>query len=109
MENVAKSLSEILLDPNNSEKISLQTEDGQNILFEQVAIIPHYIDEEKVICCALRPVEPIGDIDKNAILFFSLEQTEDGEEFISLIDDEDLIEELHDILVNMAEEEEQKN
>lgn len=99
-----KSLAEILLDENNNDPISLQTEEGKNIKFQQIAIIPHEIEDQKKICCALRPIEGTeGQLDENAILFFSLEIGEEGEEYISLIDDEDVIEELHQILVEMIQ------
>jgi len=106
-EQTTKSLSEILLDENNNDPISLQTEEGKNIKFQQIAIIPHEIDDERKICCALRPIEGAEGLDENAILFFSLEFTEEGEEYISLVDDEDLIEELHAALVEMLPIEEE--
>lgn len=107
MEKTTKSLSEILLDENNNDPISLQTEEGKNIKFQQIAIIPHEIDGERTICCALRPIEGAEELDKDTILFFSLDFTEDGEEYISLIDEEDLIEELHQALVEMLPIEEE--
>ena len=92
-----------LFDENNCDPIVLFSENGEEVSFEQIALIPI---EEKMYAI-LKPVVPIEGLGENEGLVFSIEVNEEnGEEFLVLVADEKIIDavfEIYDELVNEAE------
>ena len=98
-----KNPIDALFDENNCDPIVLFSENGEEISFEQIALIPI---EEKMYAI-LKPVVPIEGLGENEGLVFSIEVNEEnGEEFLVLVADEKIIDavfEIYDELVNEAE------
>ena len=76
-----------LFDENNNDAIILSNENGEEIAFEQVAIIP--ISE--TVYAILKPVNPMEGVGEDEGLVFSIEKNEEGEEYLALTVDEDII------------------
>ena len=93
-----------LFDENNNDAIILSNENGEEIAFEQVAIIP--ISE--TVYAILKPVNPMEGVGEDEGLVFSIEQNEEGEEYLALTVDEDIIDAVftvYEALVNAEYEE----
>ncbi|MCD8200645.1 MAG: DUF1292 domain-containing protein [Clostridia bacterium] len=59
MGNEEKDIIDILMDDDNHDPIPLYTEGGEEVLFDQVAVIP-YNDRVYAILAPLTPFEDIG-------------------------------------------------
>lgn len=94
-----KSVFEKLLDPEDNSNIVLYGEDNKPTEFEQYALIP-YGDKVYAI---LRPVEKMEGLDEDAGLVFELEETEEGEEELTYIDDQKIIDAVFDIYENLED------
>lgn len=83
-----KEMGEIekLLDEENSDNIVLVGEDGKEVEFIQIALIP--IDEK--VYAILQPVELFDDMEDDEAFVFSVEDI-DGEDAIVLVSDEDVV------------------
>lgn len=91
-----------LFDENNNENIILFNEKGEEIAFEQIAIIP--IKER--IFCILKPVILISGMDPAEGLVFEV-VTENEEEKIVLVTDETIIDEVFDIYLGLIEKDDE--
>lgn len=76
-----------LFDENNNDIIILFNEKNEEIEFEQIAVIPL---AEKVYAI-LKPVKPMEGLGEDEGLVFSIEQNDEGEEYLVLVVDEELI------------------
>lgn len=76
-----------LYDENNNDAIILFNEKGEEIAFEQIAIIP--ISEK--VYAILKPIQPMDGVGEDEGLVFSIEQNDEGEEYLALTVDEDII------------------
>ena len=93
-----------LFDENNNDAIILSNENGEEIAFEQVAIIP--ISEK--VYAILKPIQPMDGVGEDEGLVFSIEKNEEGEEYLALTVDEDIIDAVftvYETLVNAEYEE----
>ena len=82
-----KSVFDKLLDPNDDSNIILYDEKEEEVEFEQIAIIP--VKEE--VYAILKPVKKLDGLEDDQALVFSLEETEEGEELLNVVEDDDII------------------
>ena len=84
-----KSVFDKLFDENDESNIVLYDEKERPVEFEQHGTIP--IKEQ--VYAILRPVNKLEgfDLEEDQGLVFLLEETEDGEELLTLVEDEDII------------------
>jgi len=82
-----KSVFDKLLDPNDESNIILYDEKEEEVEFEQIAIIP--VKEE--VYAILKPVKKLDGLEDDQALVFSLEETEEGEELLNVVEDDDII------------------
>lgn len=82
-----KTIFEKLFDENDDSNIILYDEEEKAVEFEQIAIIP--VKED--VYAILKPVKPMEGMDEDTGLVFLLEESEDGEEFLNVVEDEDII------------------
>lgn len=87
-ELVPISIIDVLLDPDNRDPVVLMGEDGKELKFEQVAVIPHDKEGEKRLYCILHPITPIEGIGEDEAVVFVCDRTEDGEDIIRVEEDE---------------------
>lgn len=104
-----KNPIDCLFDENDNSPISLFNEKGEEVKFEQIAIIP--IDEQ--IYAILKPMEEMEGIGEDEALVFEIVEGEagDGEEggdFLNLVSDIDIIDKVFDIYNKLMDEEEAK-
>ena len=92
------SLLDTLLDPENCENIGLCGPDGEDVSFEQIAVIPL----EGTVWFILRPVVPIGNMQEDQALVFFIE--EEDEDRLILCEEADMISKVFDIYYQMLAE-----
>ena len=89
-----------LYDENNCDPIYLFNEKGETIGFEQIAIIPKQ-DNTYVI---LKPIQPMDGLGENEGLVFSIKENDDGQEYLELVIDETVIDEVFEVYDRLVEE-----
>ena len=90
-----------LYDENNNDAIILFNEKGEEIAFEQIAIIPI---AEKVYAI-LKPIIPMEGVGEDEGLVFSIEQNDAGEEYLALTVDEEIIDAVFTVYEALVAEE----
>ncbi len=74
------SLINILLDPENEENITLYNDEDEPVEFEQVATIPHKVNDEILLYAILKPVTPPEGMDEMSVMVFRVDLSDDEEE-----------------------------
>ena len=92
-------LLEQLLDPENADPVILVNEKGEELAFEQVALIP-LVNDLYVI---LTPVTPIDGVGEGEGLVFRIGNTK-GKSALYLVDDEAIVDEVFAVYDQFAEE-----
>jgi len=95
-----KSVFDKLLNPEDDSNIILYDENEEEVEFEQIAIIP--VKEE--VYAILKPVKKLEGLEDDQALVFALEETEEGEELLNLVEDDDIIDIVFDEYDKMFEE-----
>lgn len=67
-------LIDVLFDPNNCDPITLMDEDGKQMVFKQVAVVPY----DGSIYCVLKPLTKLDGIADDEAIVFRLEEDETG-------------------------------
>lgn len=94
---------EKLLDTDNNEPIVLYDEKDNGIKFEQIALIPH----KEVLYALLKPIEKMeGVADDEAVIFAFEEDANDNSQFLRVVNDDKIIDEVFAIYLKLAKEEE---
>ena len=73
-------LIDILLDPNSTQPIVLMDENGRQISFEQVAVIPKTIDGKKELFVILKPLDELDGIADDEAVVFSVAYDDDDDD-----------------------------
>ena len=82
-----------LFDEENNDAIILFNEKGEEIAFEQIALIP--LEKTYAI---LKPIQPMEGVGENEGLVFSIEVSEEtNEEYLALVVDEAIIDKVFDV------------
>ena len=82
-----------LFDEENNDAIILFNEKGEEIAFEQIALIP--LEKTYAI---LKPIQPMEGVGENEGLVFSIEVNEEtNEEYLALVVDEAIIDKVFDV------------
>ena len=109
-EKEVKSPIDCLFDEENTDPITLYNEKGEEVLFEQIAIIPL----EERIFAILKPMKQLEGVGEDEALAFEIIETEEdaetGEhsEYLELVGDIDLIDKVFDVYNKLMDEEEEK-
>ncbi len=95
-----------LFDEDDTSPISLYNEKGEEVKFDQIAIIP--IEEQ--IFAILKPVEEMEGLNEDEALVFEIVEPEDEEEeeYLNLVSDIDLIDKVFDAYNKLMDEEEER-
>jgi uncharacterized protein YrzB (UPF0473 family) len=90
-----------LFDEENNDAIVLFNERGEEIAFEQIALIP--LNER--VYAILKPVMPLEGLGENEALVFSIEENEEtNEECLVLVIDEEIIDKVFDVYDKLVED-----
>ena len=109
-EKEVKSPIDCLFDEDNTDPISLFNEKGEEVQFEQIALIP--LEED--IYAILKPMKEIEGVGEDEALVFEIKETEEdaetGEhsEFLELVGDIDIIDRVFEVYNKLMDEEEAK-
>ena len=90
-----------LYDEDNNDAIILFNEKGEEIAFEQIAIIPM----QETVYCILKPIIPLEGMGEDEGLVFVILTNDEGQEYLSLVTDEDVIDAVFDVYDRLVEEE----
>ena len=93
---------EKLFDPENQDPIVMVDEEGNEVEFEQIAILPY----EGSIYALLMPLTPLEGVGEDEAIVFVIEE-QDGEANLAIVDDLDFIDgvfELYESLIADDEE-----
>ena len=95
-------MSEIdkLFDPENTEPLYLYNQEGEEVAFEQIAVIPY----EGETYCILQPIEGMEDVPEDAGLVFLITTDSEGEEILDIVDDDDKVDAIFDEYEKLLEE-----
>lgn len=99
-----KDLLDILLDQDNKDPIVLTDENGKKLAFEQVAIIPYDIEDDKVLYVVLKPISKIKGIADDEAVVFKVVEDEIGNAVLRVEDDEIIAIEIFNKYYDMLEE-----
>ncbi len=99
-----KNPIDCLFDETNNDAIVLFSEKGEEIAFEQVALIPI----KSKTYAILKPLKPMEGVGENEGLVFSIEVSkEDGQEYLALVTEDTVIDEVFAIYDKLVDEEEE--
>ena len=108
MENEQKQekldLLDVLLDQDNKEPIVLMDENGKELTFEQVAVIPHEVKKENRLYCVLKPLDKIEGIGDDEAIVFLVDTDEEGNSIIRVEEDEEVAIAVFDTYYDLLEE-----
>ncbi len=79
-----EDILDILLDEENKDPIRLQDEKGNELVFEQVATIPH----RGKLYCVLKPLTRIDGVADDEAIVFRAEEAADGTHYLTVELDE---------------------
>lgn len=100
-EVVRVDIVDVLLDENNTAPIYMQNDKGEQIEFDQVAVIPY---GEEDLYCILKPITKIAGIKDDEAVVFKVEQDEEGNGFLRVEDKEEIAIAVFDQYYNLLEE-----
>lgn len=82
------SLLDILLDPDNQDPISLMDENGVQIKFDQVAVIPYEVDGERRLYVILKPLDKVEGVADDEAVVFRCVDNDDGDVILNVENNE---------------------
>lgn len=95
---------DVLLDQDNKEPIVLMDENGKQITFEQVAVIPYEVRKEKRLYCVLKPLDAIEGIADDEAIVFLVDTDDQGNSVIRVEEDEEVAISVFDKYYDLLEE-----
>lgn len=100
---------DVLLDQDNKDPIVLMDENGRQLTFEQIAVIPYEVRKEKRLYCVLKPMDKIEGIGDDEAIVFVVDQDKDGNSIIKVEEDEEVaiavFDKYYDLLEDAQKEE----
>ncbi len=97
-------LLDVLLDQDNKEPIVLMDENGKQMTFEQVAVIPYEVRKEKRLYCVLKPLDKIEGIGDDEAIVFLVDTDDEGNSIIRIEEDEEIAIAVFDKYYDLLEE-----
>ena len=92
---------EKLFDPENMDPIIMVDEEGNEVEFEQIAILPY----EGGIYALLKPLAPLEGVGEDEAIVFAIEE-QDGEANLAIVDDLAIIDGVFDLYESLVSDEE---
>lgn len=104
-----QDLLDIILDEDNKDPIVLLSEKGEQITFEQVAVIPREVDGEPALFVVLKPLDKVEGIADDEAVVFRVNEDEDGNIDLRVVEDQALAIAVFNRYYDLLEEELDKN
>lgn len=95
-----KNPIDMILDPDCNEDIVLYDDEDKETVFSQEAVIPL----NDLVYVIMTPVTPIDGVGEDEGMVFVIEE-EDGEDVLTVVTDENTVNEVFDIYFELCEEE----
>lgn len=100
-----RDLLDVLLDQENKDPIVLMDENGRQITFEQIAIIPYDVPgEERKLYVILKPLDKVEGIADDEAVVFVCEQNKEGSTVLRVEDNEERAISVFDKFYDLLEE-----
>ena len=100
-EIVKVDLIDVLLDEKNTAPIYMVDENGRQLKFDQVAVIPYGEDE---LYCILKPITKIEGVADDEAIVFRVEEDKDGNAILRVEENEEIAISIFDQYYNLGEE-----
>lgn len=100
-EIVKVDIMDVLLDENNTAPIFMFNDRGEQIEFDQIAVIPYGDDD---LYCILKPITKVPGIKDDEAVVFKVEQDEKGEGYLKVEEREEIAIAIFDQYYNLVEE-----
>lgn len=100
-EIVKVDLIDVLLDEKNTAPIYMVDENGRQLKFDQVAVIPYGEDE---LYCILKPITKIEGVADDEAIVFRVEEDKDGNAILRVEENEEIAISVFDQYYNLVEE-----
>lgn len=99
-------LLDILFDSDNTAPLIFKDEDGKELSFEQVAVIPYTSpeDDESAVYAILKPLDYIEGIQDDEAIVFKVIQDELGDSALKIEEDEDIAREVFSQYIKLLDE-----
>ncbi|MBQ8290570.1 MAG: DUF1292 domain-containing protein [Clostridia bacterium] len=97
MEN--PDLLDVLFDKENTDPIILMDENGRQMAFEQVAVIPY--EKNKKLYCVLKPLDEIEGIASDECIIFRVDIDDNGNSAVRVETDERIAMEIYTQYLDM--------
>ena len=104
-EIVKVDLLDVLLDEDNTAPIYMFDDKGNQLEFDQVAVIPYGEDD---LYCILKPITKIDGVKDDEAIVFLVTEDENGDSILKVEDREDVAISVFDQYYNLVEEEAKK-
>ena len=104
-EMVKVDLLDVLLDEKNTAPIYMYDDKGNQLEFDQVAVIPYGEDD---LYCILKPITKIDGVKDDEAIVFLVTEDENGESILKVEDREEVAISVFDQYYNLVEEEAKK-
>lgn len=102
-EIIKVDIYDVLTDENNTDPIYMYNDRGEQIEFEQIAVIP--CDDD--LYCVLKPVTKLQGVAPDEAVAFKVERDENGESFLKVVEDEliaiSVFDKYYDLVLNDME------
>ncbi|MBQ8444738.1 MAG: DUF1292 domain-containing protein [Clostridia bacterium] len=95
---------DVLLDQDNKEPIVLMDENGKQLTFEQVAVIPYEVRKENRLYAVLKPLDKIEGIGEDEAIVFYVDEDDEGNSIIKVEEDEEVAIAVFDKYYDLLEE-----
>jgi len=101
-EDIVKvDILDVLLDEKNTAPIYMHNDKGDQIEFDQVAVIPY---GENDLYCILKPITKVPGIKDDEAVVFKVDQDENGEGYLKVEENEEIAIAVFDQYYNLLEE-----
>lgn len=100
-EIVKVDLIDVLLDEKNTAPIYMVDENGRQLKFDQVAVIPYGEDE---LYCILKPITKIEGVADDEAIVFRVEEDKNGNAILRVEENEEIAISIFDQYYNLVEE-----
>ena len=94
---------DMLFDENNNDPIYLYSEKGEIIGFDQIALIPQKASTYAI----LKPIKPMEGVGEDEGLVFEIKTDSEGKEYLMLVVDEKVIDDVFEVYDELCESENQ--
>lgn len=102
-------LLDVLLDKDNRDPILLMDENGKQMRFDQVAVIPYDVEKgERKLYVVLKPIDKIEGIADNEAIVFVCDSDKAGNTILRLEENEEVAIDIFDKYYDLLEEENAK-